>query len=57
MALKTLQCCGDASSPKQRSTLRGVHTLNPPKTTSAILGVVAHPLEALAWSARPHVGH
>jgi hypothetical protein len=24
MALKTLQCCGDASLPEQRSTLRGM---------------------------------
>jgi hypothetical protein len=31
MALKTLQCCGDASLPEQRSTLRALHTLNPPK--------------------------
>jgi hypothetical protein len=38
VALKTLRCCGDSSSPEQRSTLRGIHTLNPPKTTSAISG-------------------
>ena len=30
MALKTLQCCGDASSPKQRSTLTDIYPLNPP---------------------------
>ncbi len=38
MALKTLQCCGNASLPEQRRALRGVYTLNPPKTISAILG-------------------
>jgi hypothetical protein len=31
MALKTLRCCGDSSSPEQRSTLRAINTLNPPK--------------------------
>jgi hypothetical protein len=31
MALKTLQCCGDSSLPEQRSTLRAIITLNPPK--------------------------
>ena len=30
MALKTLQCCGNASSLEQRSTLSAIHTLNPP---------------------------
>ncbi len=30
MALKTLLCCGDASLPEQTSTLRAIHTLNPP---------------------------
>ncbi len=38
MALKTLRCCGDASLPEQRSTLRAIHTLDPPKNTSASLG-------------------
>jgi hypothetical protein len=28
MALKTLQCCGDASSLEQRSAFRAIHTLN-----------------------------
>jgi len=39
-ALKTpLRCCGDASSPKQRSALRAMHPLNhTPKITSACLG-------------------
>jgi hypothetical protein len=31
MALKTLRCCGDSSSPEQRSALRAINTLNPPK--------------------------
>ncbi len=31
MALKTLQCCGNSSSPEQRSALRAINTLNPPK--------------------------
>jgi hypothetical protein len=31
MALKTLRCCGDSSSPDQRSALRAINTLNPPK--------------------------
>jgi hypothetical protein len=30
MALKTLRCCGNLSSPEQRSTLRAINTLNPP---------------------------
>jgi hypothetical protein len=38
MALKILQCCGNASLPEQRSTLRGIHTLNPPKTNIRYLG-------------------
>jgi hypothetical protein len=32
MALKTLRCCGDSSSPEQRSALRAINTLNPPKS-------------------------
>jgi hypothetical protein len=30
MALKTLRCCGNSSLTEQRSTLRAIHTLNPP---------------------------
>jgi hypothetical protein len=30
MALKTLRCCGDASLPEQRSTLRAINTPKPP---------------------------
>ncbi len=51
MVLKTLQCCGNASSPEQRSALRGTHTLNPQKLHLLSQGVVAHPLEAAAQSA------
>ncbi len=38
MALKTLQCCGDSSSPEQRSALRAINTLNPPKEYIRKLG-------------------
>jgi hypothetical protein len=38
MALKTLQCCGDSSSPEQRSALRAIHTLKPPKYYICYLG-------------------
>jgi hypothetical protein len=38
MALKTLRYCGDSSLPEQRSALRGVHTLNPPKEYIRKLG-------------------
>ena len=31
MALKTLRCCSDSSSPEQRSALRAINTFNPPK--------------------------
>jgi hypothetical protein len=30
MALKTLQCCGNASSPEQRIALRAINTVNSP---------------------------
>jgi hypothetical protein len=39
MALKTLQCCGNSSSPEQRSALRAIHTPSTPsKIRSASLG-------------------
>jgi hypothetical protein len=58
MALKTLRCCGDASSPEQRSALRGIHSLNPPKKLHPLSRVVvAHPFDATARCKRPHVGH
>jgi hypothetical protein len=60
MALKTLQCCGNSSSPEQRSTLRAIHTLTPPpkKIHPLAWGVVTHLFVALAgvqgimWGAR-----
>ncbi len=59
MALKTLRCCGDASSPEQRSALRAIHTLNPPpKIHPQAWRVVTHPFDAsaqaqgLMWGAR-----
>ncbi len=38
MALKTLRCCGDSSSLEQRSALRAINTLNPPKNHIRKLG-------------------
>jgi hypothetical protein len=57
MALKTLQCCGNAKLPEQMSALRAIHTLNPSQKLHLLArGVVTHPFEASARSARPHVG-
>ena len=38
MALNTLRCYGDASSPEQRSALRAIHPLNTPKIISNCSG-------------------
>ncbi len=38
MALKTFRCCGDSSSPEQRSALRAINTLAPPKEYIRKLG-------------------
>jgi hypothetical protein len=38
MALKTLQCCGDSSSPEQRSSLKAINTLNHTKKYILKLG-------------------
>ncbi len=38
MALKTLRCCGNSSSLEQRSALRAINTLNPPKEYICKLG-------------------
>jgi hypothetical protein len=38
MALTTLRCYGDASSPEQRSALRAIHPLNNPNIISACPG-------------------
>jgi hypothetical protein len=56
MALKTHQCCGDASLPEQRSASRTMHTLNPPKIHLLTGGVVTHLFNVLAQSIRRHVG-
>jgi hypothetical protein len=56
-AIKTLQWCGNASSPEQRSALRAIHTLTPPqKIHLQAQRFVAHPFDASARCARPHVG-
>jgi hypothetical protein len=59
MALKTLQCCGDSSLPEQRSTLRAINTLNPPKEYIRKLGELSpiHSMhrrgaQGLMWGAR-----
>jgi hypothetical protein len=63
MALKTLQCCGGASWPEQRSALRAMHTLNLPKIIpAASLGVChmlspihlmhRHGAQGLMWGSR-----
>jgi hypothetical protein len=59
MALKTLQCCGDASLPEQRSALKAVNTLNPPKKYICKLGGLSpihskrrHGAQGLMWGAR-----
>jgi hypothetical protein len=58
MALKTLQCCDDASSPQHWSVLRDIGTLNTPKKLYPLArGVVAHPFDTLVQRVRPHVGH
>ena len=38
MALITIRCYGDASSPEQRSALRAIHPLNTPNIISACSG-------------------
>jgi hypothetical protein len=48
MALKTLQCCGDASSPEQRSALKAIHTLNPPQKCIRKLGGLS-PIHSMHW--------
>ncbi len=48
MALKTLQCCGDSSLLEQRSTLRAINTLNPPKEYIRKLGGLS-PIHLMCW--------
>jgi hypothetical protein len=38
MAIKTLRCCGNSSSPEQRNALRAINTLNPSKEYIRKLG-------------------
>jgi hypothetical protein len=38
MPLKTLRCCGGASSLEQRSVLRGIHPINPTPKHIRLLG-------------------
>jgi hypothetical protein len=45
---QTLQCCGNASSPEQRSDLRATHTLNPPKKYICKLGGLL-PIHLMRW--------
>jgi hypothetical protein len=59
MALKTLRCCGDLSLPKQRSALRAINTLNPPKEYIRKLGGLSpihlmhrRGAQGLMWGAR-----
>jgi hypothetical protein len=59
MALKTLQCCGDASLPEQRSASRAIHTLNPPPKYIRKLGGLSpihlmhrRGAQGLVWGAR-----
>ncbi len=56
MALKMLLCCGDASSPEQRSALKAIDTLTPPpKAYPLARGIVHDQSDALSWDARPLV--
>jgi hypothetical protein len=59
MAFKTLQCCGNASSPEQRNTLRATNTLKPPQKNIRKLGGLSpihskhqHGAQGLVWGAR-----
>jgi hypothetical protein len=59
MALKTLQCCGNASLPKERSLFRAIHTLSPaPKYIRKLGGLSPIHLmrqrgaQGLMWGAR-----
>jgi hypothetical protein len=59
MALKTLRCCRDSSSPEQRSALRAINTLNPPQNYTRKLGGLSpiHSMcrcraQGLMWGAR-----
>jgi hypothetical protein len=59
MAIKTLRCCDNSLSPEQRSTLRAINTLKPPKEYIRKLGGLS-PIhwthrcgaQGLMWGAR-----
>jgi hypothetical protein len=48
MALNRLQCCGNSSLPEQRSALRAINTLNPPKEYICKLGGLS-PIHSTRW--------
>jgi hypothetical protein len=48
MVLKTLRCCGDSSSPEQRSALRSINTPDPPKKYICKLGRLS-PIHSMRW--------
>jgi hypothetical protein len=59
MALKTLRCCCNSSLPEQRSALRAINTLNPPKEYIRKLGGLSpiHSMhrggaQSLVWGTR-----
>jgi hypothetical protein len=45
---QTLQCCGNVSSPEQRSALRAINTLNPPIKYIRKLGGLS-PIHSRHW--------
>jgi hypothetical protein len=59
MVPKTLRCCGDSSVPEQRSALRFINTLDPPKKYVRKLGGLLpihsthrHRAPGLMWGTR-----
>ncbi len=59
MALKTLQCCGNSSLLEQKSALRAIQTLTPPKKYTRKLGGLSsihlkrwRGVQGLMWGAR-----
>ena len=59
MTLKTLRCCGGASSPEQGSVLRAIHPINSHKKHTRLLGGLSlidptrrHARLALEWVSR-----
>jgi hypothetical protein len=52
MVPKTLRCCGESSLPEQRSALRSINTLNPPKRYICKLGGLS-PIRSTHWRGAP----